>query len=103
MSKIGNKVEETLIKGYKNNYNSFKKIIDDYNSLSKEIISGGGRISIEKQHSKGRLTVRERIDTLIDSDTVFLELGKFAAYKMYEEYGKINGVPAYLQVRSPDK
>ena len=28
MSKIGNKVEETLIKGYKNNYNSFKKIID---------------------------------------------------------------------------
>ena len=50
---------------------------------------GGGLSQIKKQHDKGKLSARERIDNLIDSDTVFLEIGKFAAYNMYQEYGNI--------------
>lgn len=52
---------------------------------------GGGKKKIEKQHQRGKLSVRERIEQLIDSDTDFLEIGAFVGYEMYEEHG---GCPA---------
>ncbi len=52
---------------------------------------GGGPKAIERQHQKKRLTARERIEKLIDPATYFMELGLFAAYGMYEEFG---GCPA---------
>ncbi|MBI45829.1 MAG: methylcrotonoyl-CoA carboxylase [Candidatus Marinimicrobia bacterium] len=85
MSKIGKEINQKQ----KDNKILFKKIISKYNSLSDEISLGGGKIYIGKQHAKGRLTARERIDSLIDKDGVFFELGKFAAYNMYEDYGKV--------------
>src|SRR5687768_16412557 len=48
---------------------------------------GGGGKAIERQHEKGRLTARERIDRLIDPGTYFLELGLWAGWKMYDEWG----------------
>jgi len=48
---------------------------------------GGGEKAIESQHKKGRLTARERIALLIDPGTEFFELGSFAAWGMYEEWG----------------
>ena len=48
---------------------------------------GGGEKAIESQHKKGRLTARERIALLIDPGTEFFELGSFAAWRMYEEWG----------------
>jgi 3-methylcrotonyl-CoA carboxylase beta subunit len=59
--------------------------------LLKDISLGGGQMRIDKQHKKGKLTARERIDFLIDKNSYFLELGAFAGYEMYEEYG---GCPA---------
>lgn len=56
-----------------------------------KIREGGGEKRIAKQHAKGKLTARERIDTLIDPDSDFLEFGAFAGFEMYEEYG---GCPA---------
>lgn len=53
----------------------------------KTIESGGGTKNIERQHSKNRLTARERIAKLIDKGSTFDELGKFAAFDMYEEWG----------------
>jgi 3-methylcrotonyl-CoA carboxylase beta subunit len=51
------------------------------------LLQGGGLDNIEKQHAKGRLTARERIERLIDPGAEFLELSIFAAYGMYEEWG----------------
>jgi 3-methylcrotonyl-CoA carboxylase beta subunit len=51
------------------------------------IRQGGGAKAIEAQHNKGRLTARERIAKLIDSGSYFFELGAFAAFEMYEEWG----------------
>jgi 3-methylcrotonyl-CoA carboxylase beta subunit len=51
------------------------------------ICQGGGAKAIEAQHKKGRLTARERIALLIDPGTEFFELGSFAAWRMYEEWG----------------
>ena len=87
MSKIGKNLEfKEKSKLY---YESFLKMIDKMKKLSKVIDQGGGKIAFERQHSKGRLTARERIDSLIDQDTVFLEIGKFAAHNMYKEYGTV--------------
>jgi acetyl-CoA carboxylase carboxyltransferase component len=51
------------------------------------IAGGGGTKAIERQHEKQRLTARERIAALVDPGTEFLELGRFAAWKMYEDWG----------------
>jgi 3-methylcrotonyl-CoA carboxylase beta subunit len=56
-----------------------------------EIRLGGGAKAVEAQRAKGRLTVRERLKLLLDEGSEFLELGLWAAYGMYEEYG---GAPA---------
>src|SRR5437867_1175404 len=51
----------------------------------------GGKANVEKQYKKGRMTARERIAALIDSGDAFWELGLFAAWGMYTEWG---GAPA---------
>jgi 3-methylcrotonyl-CoA carboxylase beta subunit len=55
-----------------------------------QIREGGGAKAIESQHSKGRLTARERIQKLVDPGS-FFELGIYAANRMYDEWG---GAPA---------
>jgi 3-methylcrotonyl-CoA carboxylase beta subunit len=52
---------------------------------------GGGAKAAEAQHSKGRLTVRERLRLLLDDGPEFLELGLWAARGMYAEYGGAPG------------
>jgi acetyl-CoA carboxylase carboxyltransferase component len=52
---------------------------------------GGGAKAAEAQRAKGRLTVRERLSLLLDKDTELLELGLWAAYGMYAEYGGAPG------------
>ena len=56
-----------------------------------ELRRGGGAKAIDAQHAKQRLTARERLDLLLDPGTELLELGLFAAFGMYEEWG---GAPA---------
>ena len=48
---------------------------------------GGGEKAIEKQHAKGKLTARERIDYLLDKNRESIEIGAFAGDKMYPEHG----------------
>ncbi|MEM9373005.1 MAG: acyl-CoA carboxylase subunit beta [Planctomycetota bacterium] len=55
------------------------------------IEQGGGQKAIDRQHAKGRLTARERIEGLIDPGSFFQELGVWCAFDMYEEHG---GAPA---------
>jgi len=50
---------------------------------------GGGKAGHERQRKMGRLPVRERIRHLLDKDSPFFEIELWAAYKMYEQWGKI--------------
>ncbi|HMH33410.1 MAG TPA: carboxyl transferase domain-containing protein [Puia sp.] len=52
-----------------------------------KIALGGGKKSIDKQHEKNKLTARERIQYLADPNSLFMEIGAFAGYDMYPEYG----------------
>jgi 3-methylcrotonyl-CoA carboxylase beta subunit len=65
-------------------------MVSQVRNEEEKIREGGGQKAIEAQHGKGRLTARERINLLVDPGT-FFELGSFAAYGMYEEWG---GAPA---------
>ena len=49
--------------------------------------TGGGMKAAARQHEKGRLTARERVAKLIDPGTSFFELGLWAAWNMYAEWG----------------
>jgi 3-methylcrotonyl-CoA carboxylase beta subunit len=67
-----------------------RRIIDLLTKIKNEeeqIRQGGGAKAIDSQHKKGRLTARERIAKLIDPGTPLFELGIFAAYEMYAEWG----------------
>ena len=55
------------------------------------ISMGGGKKAMEKAKEKGKMSPRERIQYLIDKDSVFTELGAFTGYEMYKEHG---GCPA---------
>jgi len=50
---------------------------------------GGGKAGHERQRKMARLPVRERLRHLLDKDSPFFEIGLWAAYKMYEQWGKI--------------
>ncbi|HEY5992446.1 MAG TPA: carboxyl transferase domain-containing protein [Candidatus Udaeobacter sp.] len=50
---------------------------------------GGGKPGHERHRKMGRLPVRERRSHLLDKDAQFFEIGLWAAYKMYEQRGKI--------------
>jgi 3-methylcrotonyl-CoA carboxylase beta subunit len=71
-----------------------RRIVDLLTEIKNEearLQEGGGAKAAEAQHKKGRLTARERIARLIDPGTEFFELGIYAAYEMYQEWG---GAPA---------
>src|SRR5215813_13565580 len=50
---------------------------------------GGGKAGHERQRKMNRLPVRERLGRLLDKDSSFFEIGLWAAYKMYEQWGRI--------------
>jgi acetyl-CoA carboxylase carboxyltransferase component len=52
---------------------------------------GGGEEAITRQHKKGRLTARERLARLLDPGAPALEIGLWAGYEVYPEWG---GAPA---------
>jgi acetyl-CoA carboxylase carboxyltransferase component len=69
---------------------NFRGMVDRLTEIKNEeekIRAGGGAKAIEAQHKKGRLSARERIAKLVDPPGHFFELGLYAAYEMYEEWG----------------
>jgi len=50
---------------------------------------GGGPAGLERQRKLGRLPARERISELLDKNAEFFEIGLWAAYQMYPEWGKV--------------
>ena len=48
----------------------------------------GGKDAVTKQHSKGRLTIRERIEALLD-EASFEEIGQTSGTASYDDNGKL--------------
>ena len=84
---IGTSIDDW--KNVEENESEFNLLNSDISKKRDLIYQGGGPIAIQKQHDKQRMTCRERIKYLIDSGEELFELGTFAGYEMYEEYGNI--------------
>src|SRR5690348_5541304 len=84
--KIPTKVDATSTR-FEKNMRAMAELVAAVRNEEEKIRLGGGEKAIESQHAKKRLTARERINLLIDRDTEFFELGLYAAYEMYEEWG----------------
>ena len=68
-----------------------KLLLSDLRQRLAKIKLGGGEKSIEKQHKKGKMTARERIDYLLDDKKPSVEVGAFAGDGMYKEHGGCPG------------
>ncbi|HBQ59443.1 MAG TPA: methylmalonyl-CoA carboxyltransferase, partial [Balneolaceae bacterium] len=84
--------------------------VERLQELRKEALKGGGKARIEKQHDKGKLTARERVDLLLDKGS-FEEIDKFVTHRstafgldkqqylgdgVVTGFGKIHGRPVYV-------
>jgi 3-methylcrotonyl-CoA carboxylase beta subunit len=76
---------------FNKNEDANKLLWSDIYKKAQSIHKGGGEKSAAKQKVKGKMLARERIAYLKDDDADFLEIGTFAGYEMYPEYG---GCPA---------
>src|SRR5437899_2971799 len=62
---------------------------DKIRAEEEQLREGGGKAGQERQHKLGRLVARERIARLLDRDAKFFEIGLWAAYNMYEQWGRV--------------
>jgi 3-methylcrotonyl-CoA carboxylase beta subunit len=65
------------------------ELTTELRQLEDKLRAGGGAEKIERQHKQGKLTARERIELLLDKDSVQQEIGLLVAYDQYE-----GGAPA---------
>jgi len=84
--KLPSKIDATSVR-FENNMRAMAELVAAVRNEEEQIRKGGGEKAVESQHAKKRLTARERINLLIDRETEFFELGLYAAYEMYEEWG----------------
>ncbi|PKB44588.1 acetyl-CoA carboxylase carboxyltransferase component [Cellulophaga sp. RHA19] len=64
-----------------------KLLLSDLKHKLSKVKLGGGKSKIEKQHAKGKMTARERIDYLLDDKADAIEIAAFAGEGMYKEHG----------------
>lgn len=64
-----------------------KLLLSDLKQRLAKVKLGGGQKRIEKHHSKGKMTARERIEYLLDKKKPSIEIGAFAGDDMYKEHG----------------
>ena len=72
---------------FNKNEDALKLQLTEMNRRLEQIHLGGGKKKIDKEHQKGKLTARERIEYLTDEQSDFLEIGAFAGDGMYKDYG----------------
>lgn len=89
MARIGSEIPHDFT--YERNADYNREQLRILQARAERLRQGGGAAAQERLRARGKLPARERIQRLIDPGTTFLELGLFAAYGMYSEYG---GCPA---------
>ncbi len=77
---------------YKSNFEFHSALAQDLDSKLAEIKRMGSPKRVEKHHSRGKLTARERIENLRDPDSTFLEFSAFAGYEVYDDEVPAAGV-----------
>jgi 3-methylcrotonyl-CoA carboxylase beta subunit len=74
------------------NREHFERLVGDLKLLEERIRQGGGNERIDREHSKGKLTARERVQLLFDQDSHFQEVGLLVAHDLYDGQAPAAGV-----------
>jgi acetyl-CoA carboxylase carboxyltransferase component len=61
-----------------------EELVRELRERSELVAKGGGPDAVERHRSRGKLLARERIDTLVDPGSAFLELNQLAAWDEYD-------------------
>ena len=69
---------------FRANASAMRVLVDDLRAKTEQISLGGDEPSRERHMSRGKLLARDRVRTLLDPGSPFLELSAFAAYGMYD-------------------
>ena len=78
ISKINTRSDE-----FKTNAEAMQAQLHDLHEVTHTIHQGGGEAARAKHEGRGKLLARDRIDSLIDRGSNFLEIGQLAAWNMY--------------------
>ncbi len=69
-----------------------RDLTDGYRELAERIRQGGGPDRIRREHDRGKLTARERVEQLCDPESPWLELGLLVAHDRYDGQAPAAGV-----------
>ena len=69
---------------FRENYAFMAEHVAQLKQRVDEVRAGGGKVAVEKHTSRGKLFVRDRIESLLDPDTPFLEFSALAANEIYD-------------------
>ncbi|MFO7705134.1 MAG: carboxyl transferase domain-containing protein [Halopseudomonas sp.] len=69
-------------------------LVEDLRSVLRKVAEGGGATAQERHVSRGKLLPRQRIDSLLDAGSPFLEIGQLAAHQVYGEAVPAAGIIA---------
>ncbi|HVO47375.1 MAG TPA: carboxyl transferase domain-containing protein [Steroidobacteraceae bacterium] len=68
---------------FRDNERAMRELTEDLRRQTTQVALGGSRAAVQKHHAAGKLTARERVRTLLDPGSPFLELSQLAAHGMY--------------------
>jgi len=71
---------------------AMQSVVGDLREKAAQIEQGGGERARERYLSRGKLLPRDRIDTLLDEGSPFLEFSQFAGWEMYEDVIPAGGI-----------
>ncbi|KAK3096212.1 hypothetical protein FSP39_024508 [Pinctada imbricata] len=103
---------ETDSADYKENYERMQVLVQDLRSKVSTVLQGGGEKARNRHLSRGKLLPRDRINSLLDPESPFLELSQLAGYKLYGEeevpaggiitgIGRVSGVECMIVANDP--
>jgi 3-methylcrotonyl-CoA carboxylase beta subunit len=76
---------DTTSKEFKANEAAMKTVIEDLRAATETVRIGGSDAARERHVLRGKMLVRDRIDTLLDEGSPFLELSPLAARGVYKD------------------
>jgi len=85
---------KTDSKEFAQNDKANRKLADDLKSVVAKIAAGGSKRAREKHLSRGKLLPRDRVRSLVDRGSPFLEIGQLAAYGLYDDEVPAAGIIA---------
>ncbi|XP_064596088.1 methylcrotonoyl-CoA carboxylase beta chain, mitochondrial-like [Liolophura sinensis] len=97
---------------YKENYDRMKSLVVELKQKVNKILQGGGAKARERQTSRGKMLPRDRITTLLDPGSPFLEIGQLAGHHLYGEeevpaggiitgIGRVSGIECLIVANDP--